>query len=132
MRTKPTTVDPVVAFHSKHVQDVYYFVQAGQLVTVQVQEIHRQYLRRRRRAKHIDDIAEGTATTIGRSIQDLVQGCDPDRDLLHLWVSYRQTACGVSSGKKASELRAVDCPTCLIRMYQTSVANAFVRGAGAA
>ena len=133
MRTKPTSVDPVVAFHSKHeqLQDVYYFVRAGNLVTVQVREICSHYLRHRRRAKHIDDIAEGTASMIGKSIENLAQACDPAALLVHLWTSYREAACGVLAGKRAQTLADVDCPTCLIRMYQTSVANAFVRERGA-
>ena len=84
--------------------------------------------RRRQRAKYIDDIAECTAIMIGKSIENLVRACDPAALLVHLWTLYRGAACGVMTGKKAGTLAAIDCPACLLLMYQTSVANAFVRG----
>ena len=131
MRTKPTTVDPVIAFKSRHPQleDVYYFVLVDRLVTVQVRQIAVSYLRRRLRAMYIDQLAEATAVEIGRSIERVAKGCDPQAHIKHLRVSYRETACGIT-GSTADALSEIDCPTCLVRMYQTAVANPFVRDGG--
>ena len=129
MRTKPTTVDSVVAFHSKHEQlsDIYYFVQAGELVTVQVREIERNSLRYRRRAHYIDRCVEDTAKKIGDSIAALARACDPLAHATHLRLSYGPMACGRTLvSRTALALNAVDCPDCLIRMYQTSIANPLI------
>ena len=70
---------------------------------------------------------EATAAEIGRSIQQVAQSCNPDAYIKHLFMTYGQTACGVR-GKRADALSDVDCPTCLVRMYQTAIANPFVSG----
>ena len=81
--------------------------------------------RERSAARHV--FLEHRAAQIGHSIQQVAQGCDPDAHLKHLFVTYVQTACGVR-GKRADALSDVDCPTCLVRMYQTAIANPFVSG----
>src|SRR3990167_7124201 len=93
MKPKPTTADPILAFHSKHEQldDVYYIISGSQLITVQAREISRQYVSRRNRARHIDraDVAQLIAT----SVETVARACNPLGQLKHLWMDYRATAC---------------------------------------